>query len=95
MAVAAQAEEDDGGYVQIKSSQDPGLYLCSYIFRAALLEAEKHGESGEPKDLKKRVLFLHVPPEGRRYGIQTGRHVVMRIAEGMVRDGEGLREPCA
>lgn len=95
MAAAAQTEEDDGGYVQIKSSKDPGLYLCSYIFRAALLEAEKRGDSGERKDLKKRVLFLHIPPAGRRYGIQTGRHVVMKIAEGMVRDGEGLRESCA
>jgi hypothetical protein len=35
---------------------------------------------------------LHVPPEGKRYGIQTGRDVVLKVVEGMVRDGEGLRD---
>lgn len=67
----------------IVASDNPGMYLCGYTLRASLLEAGKRGE-GEVK----RVGFLHVPPVGKKYGIETGRKVVLKVVEGMVRCGE-------
>ncbi|CCX32779.1 hypothetical protein FPQ18DRAFT_322109 [Pyronema domesticum] len=83
-----KAEEDEGEILQMKVSMDPGMYLCGYIYRASLLEAEKY--EGEAD--KKRVCFLHVPPNGKRYGIETGCEVVKKVIEGMVRAGEDLRD---
>jgi pyrrolidone-carboxylate peptidase len=78
---------EDQQPVDIVTSDNPGMYLCGYIFRASLLEAEKRGD-----EWRKRVAFLHVPPEGKKYGVQTGREVVLKVVEGMVRDGEGVRQ---
>lgn len=58
--------------------------MCGYTFRASLLEAEKRGD-GE----KKRVAFLHVPPKEKRYGVETGIEVALKVVEGMIRSGEG------
>jgi len=61
------------------------MYLCGYTFRASLLEAEKRGDME-----RRRVLFLHVPPKGKKYGVDTGVEVVLKVVEGMVRSGEGV-----
>jgi pyrrolidone-carboxylate peptidase len=71
--------------VQIHSSTNAGMYLCEYIFRASLLEAEKRGKMG-------RVLFLHVPPRGKPYSVETGVEVVKTVVEGMVVSGELAEE---
>lgn len=61
-------------------------FLCEYIFRCSLKQAEKR-DNGPSK----RVLFMHVPEKGMPYSIETGADVVKTLVEGMVRDGEGLR----
>ncbi|KAA8904958.1 hypothetical protein FN846DRAFT_13110 [Sphaerosporella brunnea] len=79
--------KEDGLLVDIVRSTDPGMYLCGYVFRASLMEAEKRGDA-----YRKSVAFLHVPPQGKKYGIETGREVVLKVVEGMVRDDKGVRE---
>lgn len=45
-----------------------------------------------PKDnISKRVLFMHVPPEGNIYSIEQDIDCLMQVVVGMVMDGEGLR----
>lgn len=61
-------------------------YLCEYVYRASLMQAAKRG-----KDFSKRVLFMHVPPKEQPYNVETGIEVVKKLAEGMVRDGEGFK----
>ncbi|KAI5847490.1 hypothetical protein BZA05DRAFT_457548 [Tricharina praecox] len=74
--------KEDATLVDIVASGDPGMFLCGYTFRASLLEAEKRGE-----EERARVLFLHVPPKGKRYGVDTGVDVVLKVVEGMDRTG--------
>ncbi|KAF8533021.1 hypothetical protein BDD12DRAFT_867422 [Trichophaea hybrida] len=80
-------KEDKGGHVKIKVSNDPGLIYVR-IYSGRLFWRRKTLEMDGGRGWR----FLHVPPEGKRYGIQTGRDVVLKVVEGMVRDGEGLRE---
>lgn len=61
-------------------------FLCEYIFRCSLKQAERRD-----KGPSKRVLFMHVCEAGMPYTIETGVDVVKTLVEGMVRDGEGLR----
>ncbi|KAL7266186.1 hypothetical protein RUND412_011277 [Rhizina undulata] len=85
--------------VLISSSNNAGRYLCEYIYhtslRCRLLKDSKTAldSDGMPTtdSVSKRVLFLHVPPKGKPYGIEVGTKVVCGVIEGMVRDGEGDR----
>jgi hypothetical protein len=68
------------------------MYLCEYIYRHSLMNTKSREDSGKDHDSMKKVLFLHVPPNGDPYGLETGKEVVLRGIEGMVRNGEGLQE---
>lgn len=64
-------------------SIDAGRYICEYIFRTSLRCAA---------DPARRVLFLHVPPEGMPYSIETGRKLLEELVIAFVTEGERLRK---
>ncbi|KAK3949263.1 hypothetical protein QBC32DRAFT_379139 [Pseudoneurospora amorphoporcata] len=76
-------------------SEDPGRYLCDFIYYSSLAELHKH-------KAEKKVVFLHVPCEMGKDGeyVRIGQELVLglvrSVAEWLVdekrRKGPGLRE---
>lgn len=89
---AQEGEDGKGEQLGVKVSTNAGMYLCEYIYSRSLLQAEMRGEAVQGNgDRTKRVLFLHVPPEGKRYGIKTGVEAIKQIVEGIVLDAKATR----
>lgn len=86
------APENKDKPIDIRKSRTAGMYLCEYIYRHSLMETKSREDSGKDDGSMKKVLFLHVPPNGELYGLETGKEVVLRVIEAMVRNGEGLQE---
>lgn len=63
----------------VRPSDDPGRYLCDFVYYTSLVEYWRHEkEGGRP------VMFLHVP-EGYGEGeVERGRRVAVGLIEALV-----------
>ncbi|KAG0128283.1 hypothetical protein HOY82DRAFT_30109 [Tuber indicum] len=81
-----QPEETPDEELPIKVSDDAGRFLCEFTYYTSLKAAcEKEG-NGKLKSEK--VLFMHVPPLAKPFGIETGRRVLIEVVKAMVKAGE-------
>ncbi|KAG8824135.1 hypothetical protein FRC19_002458 [Serendipita sp. 401] len=70
----------EGLTMPVQSSNDPGRFLCDFIYYTSLHEAAaRFGEEG-----LKRVLFVHVPPNGT---LEEGVKVLEAIIKSIVTRG--------
>ncbi|CEJ61824.1 hypothetical protein PMG11_10341 [Penicillium brasilianum] len=63
--------------LDLRISQDPGHYLCDFIFYTSLSLAKRQG-------LDRNVLFLHVPGGSADPDIERGRDVALALIKTMV-----------
>ncbi|KAI1127283.1 hypothetical protein F5Y10DRAFT_266222 [Nemania abortiva] len=59
---------------EIRTSTDPGRYLCAYLYYASLAAVHVRGEM-------KRDLFVHVPPKSGSQDIGKGVSVISKVIE--------------
>ncbi|QRV99848.1 pyroglutamyl-peptidase 1 [Ceratobasidium sp. AG-Ba] len=62
------------GLEQTKPSNDPGHYLCDFIYYCSLACAQNDGK-------RVKVLFMHVPPAGVPYEVEDMTRAVKGIVE--------------
>ncbi|KAJ8132465.1 hypothetical protein O1611_g1159 [Lasiodiplodia mahajangana] len=60
--------------VKIRTSTNPGRYLCAYLYYASLAAVHVRGEM-------KRDLFVHVPPKNDSQDIEKGVGVISKVIE--------------
>ncbi|CAE6466067.1 hypothetical protein ACGC1H_006138 [Rhizoctonia solani] len=70
------------GLEHTSPSDDPGRYLCDFIYYCSLACARKEGSNA-------KVLFLHVPPIGLPYQVEDMTKAVEGIIEYLAFDGFG------
>ncbi|RKU46514.1 hypothetical protein DL546_008643 [Coniochaeta pulveracea] len=63
--------------LDLKLSEDPGRYLCDFIYYSSLAHLTRKGE-------RKRVVFLHVPADASETAIRTGRELVVQLIRALV-----------
>ena len=68
----------------IEASDDPGLYLCEFIYYSSLLAARKFGKEG--RDLK--GVFVHIPPYLDSEALDKERDTVVQVIREMVKEDE-------
>lgn len=64
-------------HLDLRVSQDPGHYLCDFIFYTSLSLAKRQG-------VDRNVLFLHVPGGSEDADIERGRKVALALVKTMV-----------
>jgi pyroglutamyl-peptidase len=74
-----------GNTVDVRLSDDPGHYLCGFIYYEGLVERWWHGE-------QRNVLFLHVRPWVADEVVQEGREVAMAVIRAAVEMIEKRRD---
>ncbi len=60
--------------MDLRISDDPGRYLCDFIYYSSLAECRKQQRAG-------KVVFLHVPADASDRAVEQGRE----IAENLIR----------
>ncbi|KAI0147058.1 hypothetical protein GGR57DRAFT_264705 [Xylariaceae sp. FL1272] len=60
--------------VEIRTSTNPGRYLCAYLYYASLAALHTRGET-------KRGIFVHVPPRNESRDIEIGVGVISKVIE--------------
>lgn len=63
--------------LDLRVSQDPGHYLCDFIFYTSLSLAKRQGAD-------RNVVFLHVPGSAEDADIERGRNVALALIKTMV-----------
>lgn len=63
----------------LRPSDDPGRYLCDFIYYTSLAEYWRHGS-----DQKRPVMFLHVPAGYEKDDLERGRKVTLGLIEALV-----------
>lgn len=64
--------------VDVRISEDPGRFLCDFIYYSSLAELIKKGQA-------RRVIFLHVPEETDDATIRKGITATVQLIKAMVR----------
>ncbi|KAJ1305011.1 hypothetical protein OPQ81_000054 [Rhizoctonia solani] len=67
------------GLEHTRPSNDPGRYLCDFIYFCSLACAQKEGS-------KVKVLFMHVPPVGSPYQVEDMTKAIQGIIEYLALD---------
>ncbi|CAE6512578.1 unnamed protein product [Rhizoctonia solani] len=73
------------GLEHTSPSDDPGRYLCDFIYYCSLACARKEGSNA-------KVLFLHVPPIGLPYQVEDMTKAIEGIIEYLALDGFGSQD---
>lgn len=68
----------------IDASDDPGLYLCEFIYYLSLATARRLGKEG--RDLK--GIFVHVPPFLDSMSLRKEQETVTQVIREMVMEDE-------
>ncbi|POS87641.1 hypothetical protein EPUL_000261, partial [Erysiphe pulchra] len=63
--------------VDVRISEDPGRFLCDFIYYSSLAELTKQGKA-------KRVIFLHVPKETDDATISRGINATVQLIKAIV-----------
>jgi pyroglutamyl-peptidase len=74
-----------GNTADVRLSDDPGHYLCGFIYYEGLVERWRHGD-------QRNVLFLHVRPWLDDETIEVGREVAMAVIRAAVEMIEKRRD---
>ncbi|SPO32187.1 uncharacterized protein UTRI_02744 [Ustilago trichophora] len=69
---------------EVEESQDPGRYLCDFIFYCSQCEAKRN--NGGEEDEAAQVIFIHVPPQGKDLSVERCTQAIRAIAWFMARD---------
>lgn len=64
-------------HMDLRISEDPGHYLCDFIYYSSLSHLYRSGE-------RRRVLFLHVPSDASEHGIKLGTELTVQLIRSMV-----------
>lgn len=72
----------------IEASDDPGLYLCEFIYYSSLIAARRLGEEG--RSLK--GVFVHVPPYLDTEALDKERDTVVQVIREMVKEDEAKEQ---
>ena len=70
--------------VVTKPSDDPGNYMCAFIYYASMAWFWKRGAEERP------VMFLHVPDCPTEEDVEVGRQVTMGLIRALVESRENL-----
>lgn len=62
---------------ELRISEDPGRYLCDFIYFSSLAHLYKHHRT-------RKVLFLHVPAHGSADFVKTGTELATQLLRSMV-----------
>jgi len=83
-------ENVKGEKVDLRPSNDPGLFLCGFIYYLSMAWFYKQG-----KDVERPVIFLHVPELKTEEEVEEGRQVAIGLLRSMVasRKKLGKRDP--
>jgi pyroglutamyl-peptidase len=73
--------------VDLRISEDPGRYLCDFIYYSSLAHLWKQGQ-------EKRVVFLHVPGDSDEEAIVRGCDVLIELIKVLVQS-QGKLKPDA
>ncbi|KAL2114053.1 hypothetical protein VUR80DRAFT_1056 [Thermomyces stellatus] len=68
----------------IEVSDDPGLYLCEFIYYSSLFAAQRFEKDGRSL----RGIFVHVPPYLDPDALDKERDTVVQVIREMVKEGE-------
>lgn len=63
----------------LRPSDDPGRYLCDFIYYTSMVEYWRRDHEG-----RRPVMFLHVPAGNTEEDLERGRKVVMGLIEALV-----------
>lgn len=63
----------------VRPSDDPGRYLCDFVYYTSLVEYWRHGSEG-----RRPVMFLHVPAGYGEEDVEKGRRVAVGLVEALV-----------
>ena len=63
----------------LRPSNDPGRYLCDFIYYTSMVEYWRHDPEGT-----RPVMFLHVPPGYDEEDLDRGRRVTVGLIEALV-----------
>ncbi|KAH7101499.1 peptidase C15, pyroglutamyl peptidase I-like protein [Auriculariales sp. MPI-PUGE-AT-0066] len=67
----------------VQVSDDPGRYLCDFIFYASLAQAQLQ-KAGDPTSSPAKVLFMHVPPPEEPHTVAQMTETVKRLVPWVV-----------
>jgi pyroglutamyl-peptidase len=83
------AKED----VDARPSDDPGNFLCGFIYYASMAWYWKRAQKG--KETERPVIFMHVPDLPREADVGIGRKVALALIRAMVesRERRGAYDP--
>lgn len=65
----------------LRPSDDPGRYLCGFMYYTSLVEYWRHGGADQSK---RPVMFLHVPGGYSDDDLESGRKVTLGLIEALV-----------
>jgi len=74
----------------IRLSDDPGRYLCDYIYYTSLAHFHHNSDVHLPWHEKTSVVFLHVPAEAES-SIETGREITIALIRALI-DSRRMRQ---
>lgn len=66
----------------LRSSDDPGRYLCDFIYYTSMVEYYRHSVTKGPRP----VMFLHVPTGYEEEDVNRGRKVALGLIEALAKD---------
>ncbi len=69
----------------MRISEDPGRYLCDFIYFSSLAHLYRAGE-------RRNVVFFHVPCENSEKNISTGRELLIQLVRSMVESEVSRKE---
>ncbi|KAK4464159.1 hypothetical protein QBC42DRAFT_337110 [Cladorrhinum samala] len=75
-------------YSDLRISEDAGHYLCDFIYFSSLAElykkGKREGEGGGEGEVRKKVIFLHVPSDASEGAVLRGRELLLQLVRGVV-----------
>lgn len=71
--------------MELRISEDPGRYLCDFIYFSSLAHLYKQNRP-------RKVVFLHVPAFGMPDFVKTGTELATQLLRAMVESEVGKKE---
>ncbi|KAI1493734.1 putative pyroglutamyl peptidase type I [Biscogniauxia mediterranea] len=75
-----------GPALRLQISDDPGRYMCDFIYFSSLAHLEKQKRP-------KKVIFLHVPQHSDQQSLSLGKEIVLTLVRAIVESDLGKKSP--
>lgn len=77
---------DEQKDMDLRISEDPGRYLCDFIYYSSLAHLYK-------ANCPRKVVFLHVPSDASDAYVTQGRELAVNLIRSLVESEMGARTP--